>query len=179
MNRFWDIFFHELGFKSLSDFSKSIFGFKSFVFIIAQIAGSLFSIIMGFTKEWIWDPPSAAIVFVSLILSESFTGTYVAVVIKKEKFDFRKFYNIAPKVVAHIFLLSASFQLGKYSAFLNFWLPNAVFGWFTTRNLIATLLNLIEMKLVKGEFFSYLKKKLGAQDSELLESIERDIKDGK
>lgn len=174
MKRFLQIFIHELGFDNNDHLVRSVFGWKSWALILAQIGGSALTVFVSFVESWIWSPASGVLVFAVLVLTESFTGVWVAVTIKEEKFDFRKFYNIAPKLVAHVLLLALSYNISQHSLVLV-WLPNACFGWFATRNFIATLLNLIQMKLVKGEFAEYIMKRLAIDQKAMVETINKDL----
>lgn len=164
-----------MGFKDLSDLWANMLGWKTGLFAFFQICGSCMSVGVSFIESYVWTPASGAVFFAVMVLAESMTGTYVAVTVKKEKFDFRKFYNVAPKLVAHILLLAFAYNIGQYMPLLV-WFPNAVFGWFATRNFIAIMINLVELKLVKGEFAQFIKGKLKVEDKELAESIERDLK---
>jgi hypothetical protein len=174
MKKFIDIFIHELGFDSQDHLIRTVFGWKSAHLLLAQIGGSALTVVVSIIEDWIWSPASGVVVFAVLVLTESFTGVWVAVKIKDEKFDFRKFYNIAPKLLAHVLLLALAYNISHYSMIMV-WLPNACFGWFATRNFIATLLNLIQMKLVKGEFAEYIMKRLAIDQKDLAESLKKEI----
>lgn len=174
MRDFFRIILHELGFDSFSHLFRSVFGLKGALFAFVQVSATSLAIAASFIKEWVWDPPSGAVVFGILVLVESLMGTYVAITIRKEKFNFRKFYNIAPKFLAHIGLLALAYNMGRHSVLL-IWLPNACFAWFASRNFLAIVLDMIQLRLVKGEFADFLKRKFEIEDAELAETIKNDL----
>lgn len=167
---FFKLFFQELGFSDIDNFFKQVFFINKSIFIYVQSAGAIISILFAFTKDWIWDPPSGAVIFIILVLIESMTSTMVAIRVHKEKFNYIKFYSIAPKLLSHLMLLSLSFNIGNHSLLLA-WLPNACFGWFAARNFLTISINLIELNMVKGEFAEFVKQKLAVKDKEMADTI--------
>lgn len=166
--------FQEIGYINHVDFFKSVFGVKASFFVFMQAFFTGFSVFIAFVEEWIWDPPLGAGIIFILIVGESITGAMVAHK-KGNKFNIKKFYRSVPMLVSHIFILALAHNIGKVEPTL-IWLPNAVFGWFAMRNFLAVLFDLVTLKLLRGEFVTFITGKLKVDNTRIAESIDHDLK---
>ena len=153
------IVFQEFGFESPSEFPKAVIGSK---YLIAEAILTTGVVFWAFVKDWLWDPPGAAIFLLVLIIVESITGATVAIVIKKEKFNPKKLYRSVPVLVSHILVLVIIHNIAKFEPTL-FFLQNAVFAWFSIRNGLSIISDLVQLKLINVEFLSFFKDKIASK----------------
>ena len=108
---------------------------------------------------WVWSPPSAAYFILILLLVESITGTLVAVMVKKEVFNVKKFARTLPILVSHILILAICHNIGKFEPLLS-WMTSAAFSWFSTRTALNIFIDLADLKFLKGEFVEFIRGKI-------------------
>jgi hypothetical protein len=174
-NTLYELLMNEWGFESVSQMVKTTFGVKSTLFIALQTSLAGFNVFMAFAKEWIWDPPRAIGVIMLLIIVETITGAIVAVKSGKQ-FDPKKFGSGFIVLMAHVFMMAMAHNIANIEPSL-FWLTNAFFGWFAMRNFLSIMKDLIFLKLVRGEFFDFIKNKLNLKDEMSAKSIKKDLDD--
>jgi hypothetical protein len=165
---------HETGYDSMSSFFKSAMGLKSLMFVLLQAGLAFFNVLMAFVQEWVWDPPLAVGIMGVLIILETITGSVVAMK-KGVEFDPKKFGSGFLILLVHVIVLAITHNIAKVEPAL-FWLTNAAFGWFVMRNFLSLLKDLVFLKLIRGEFFEFVKSKLHLKDEVMMKKIDNDLK---
>ena len=131
---FYSIFWSEMGFESASDFLRAVFISQKGLFLIVHSTLAFLLSLNPLVQTFIWDPPKAYWILVILIAADTITGMLVALIVRKEKFNRKKFYRSVPILVAHTFFFAMVHNGASVSESLNF-LPTLVFNWFFIRNL--------------------------------------------
>lgn len=147
-----------IGYDSIYSAFNQIFLMKSKLITISILLFSVLSGVFIFIENWIFSPAITYYTFVVLSLAESIAGTLRATIINHEKFNFEKALRIIPKILSHTFCLSAAWYMSKSDPVLS-WMPSTVFIYFSTHNFIKTVIHLVELKYVEGDFADFIRKK--------------------
>jgi len=177
---FSQIFWAEMGFESATDFIRSVFIAQKGLFLVAHSVLAFMLSLHPFVQTYIWDPPKAYYILAILIAADTITGMLVALVVRKEKFNRKKFYRSGPILVAHTFFFAMVHNGASVSQSLNF-LPTLIFNWFFIRNLWSIITDFQSMRLAKADFVNFFKKEmkdklnieLGAKDKKPDQSDEQ------
>lgn len=172
---FSGLFFGELGFKNCRDYLKTVFGFKDYIYISWESIAAAFAAIMAFTDQYVWSPPAAISVIFILVVADMITGAIVAVKVKKEIFDPKKWYRSVPVLASHAFVFIMIHNITKIEPTLGF-MSNVTFGWFAMRNLISVIYDLVALKYMRAEFLNYFRTKTPGG---LVDSVEKTLEKDK
>lgn len=120
---------------------------------------------LGFMEKWIFAPFYTYAVFMCLMLAEAILGTIKAIYFQKEKFNWDKFLRIAPKFLAHNFALMSAFHMAKAEELFS-WMPSTIFIFFGIQNFMKSIMHLVDMKFLEGNFANFMKEKF-SQNNEI------------
>jgi hypothetical protein len=155
----WDDVWTSLGFEGVMDFLGNTLvnhSFKSFLIQLWVVSAVLISYEFTQTMEtWVFSPFTSVILITVMVVLDTMLGAYVALR-QGEDFNIAKFTRLAPILISHLLIMSFSFHMSKIDGFLFGWLPQAVFAFFSGRNLMSIVRNMVVMKWLRGDFLQYL-----------------------
>ncbi len=152
-----------LGFDSWSNMMHNILMYRDSAFT-TKVAVASFGIgLLAMFEDWVFAPAYTYFVFIAVSVSESIFGTIKNVWREKNKFDLDKAIRIVPKVIAHTFALSAAWHMSKADP-LFAWMPSTVFVFFTSQNFLKTVLHLVDLGWMDGNFANFIRDKFTAKN---------------
>jgi hypothetical protein len=157
MFKFYSQIWNALGFDGLFDFlaiTLANHSLKSFVVQI-MIATAMVGTFPYYVEEWVFSPFTGVMLITIMVVVDTLLGAFVALK-QGECFNIAKFTRLAPILLSHLIVLSFSFHMAKIDNFLFAWLPEAVFAFFSGRNLMSIVRNMVIMKWLRGDFLQYL-----------------------
>jgi hypothetical protein len=150
-------FWHDLGFDGFFDFLAITFynhSAKSF-FIQITVASATALSFSSFVEQWIYNPASAVWLIVFMVLTDTLLGAFVAIK-QNEAFNLAKFTRMAPILISHLVVMSVSWHMSQIDNTIFSWLPQAVFAFFSGRNLMGIVRNMVILKWLNGNFVQFL-----------------------
>lgn len=159
-----------IGYNSLTNAFHQIFLIKN-----KFLASSVFMVSIGggliiWIERWVYSPGATYVVFLALTIAESVFGTVKSTWYLHEKFDLTKSARIIPKIIAHSFALSSAWHMAQSDVLLG-WMPSTIFIYFSTQNFLKTILHMIDMKWMDGNFANFIREKF------VLNNVQDDKKD--
>ena len=151
------------GFDSWSNMVNNILMYRDFAFTSKVAVISFFIGLLTMFEDWVFAPAYTYFVFIAVSLAESICGTIKNVWKEKKKFDLDKAIRIVPKVIAHTFALSTAWHMSQ-ADILFAWMPSAVFVYFTSQNFLKTLLHLVDLGWMDGDFANFIRDKFTAKN---------------
>jgi len=147
-----------IGYNSVTNAFHQIFLVKNKI-----LASSVFLISIGggifiWIEQWVYSPGTTYIVFLALTVSESIFGTIKSTWYSQEKFDLNKSTRVIPKIIAHSFALSSAWHMAQSDVLLG-WMPSTIFIYFSTQNFLKTIIHMIDMKWMDGDFARFIRGK--------------------
>lgn len=146
-----------LGFDGLFDFLAMTLANHSFKSLFVQVilAAAVVGTFPYYVEQWIYQPFTGVVLITVMVVVDTLLGALVALR-EGESFNIAKFTRLAPILLSHLLVLSCSFHMAKIDDLLFSWLPQAVFAFFTGRNLMSIVRNMVIMKWLRGDFLQYL-----------------------
>lgn len=164
------IFWNTLGFQDFSDYINIAIINKSMKLFMIQLALAASVIpIQNFVEDWVFKPHTAVWLITLMCLADSLLGAYIAIK-KGEIFCINKFTRLAPILISHLSIMSMAYHMSVIDPFLFNWLPEAVFAFFSGRNLMSIIRHAVIMKWVRGDFVNYLIERI---KPDIVDSIEK------
>jgi hypothetical protein len=147
---------NDLGFDGMGDFVAITFWNHSAKSFLVQVllAGTVMTC-SSFVEEWIYSPASAVWLIVFMVVAETLLGAFVAIK-QNEAFNIAKFTRLAPILISHLVVMSVSWHMSQIDNTIFSWLPQAVFAFFSGRNLMGIVRNMVLLKWLNGNFVQFL-----------------------
>jgi len=124
-----------LGFKSGGDLLSGALGWQAYGAGVLKwlAAGTLVTSVVSFCTRWIWNPPSALFLLLSLDLANGWYGYQVAKKLKGEPFKWNEFTRLGGVMLSTLIVMGAVRNvINSYPYYEP--LADVVFGWlFTVR----------------------------------------------
>lgn len=133
--------------------------------------------VSGWIESWVFSPAYTYVVFIGLMLAEINFGTFKAIRVDKERFDWDKAARIVPKFIAHTFALSAAFHMAKAEPLFT-WMPSTVFIFFSAQNFMKSILHLVDMNALPESFANFMRDKF-SQNNDFTLTKKKDESDKK
>jgi hypothetical protein len=149
---------HALGYDSFTTLLDQLLIIKNKTFAVSVFFLSIGGGFFVWIEQWIFSPGTTYLVFVALTVSESIFGTIKSLWYNKNKFQIDKSARIIPKLIAHTFALSAAWHLANADPLLG-WMPSTIFIYFSTQNFLKSILHMIDMKWMDGNFADFIRGK--------------------
>ena len=151
-------FSHAWGFDSWTSMWTQLLMFRDTAFTGKVFMLSLCAGIFIWLEEWVFAPLHVLIVFTGMTVAESIFGAIKSQMVEKEKFHLDKFIRVIPKIIAHTFALSAAWHMSKADPLFS-WMPSTVFIFFTSQNFLKTILHLVALGWMDGNFARFIQDK--------------------
>jgi hypothetical protein len=142
-----------LGFESVSDFIKSLFGVQ---YALVVTPASIIGGVSYFITKYIWDSPEAIYTLCALMVADWITG--IAKSVKMRKFDVSRVVRIPVYFIVTHFLIGISWNMAKGNALFGF-LPGMVFIGFCSVYFVSIVQNLVYLNLLPKELAVLIEKK--------------------
>lgn len=149
---------HALGYSSFSVALDQLLLIKNKAFAVGLFLLSLGGGFFLWIEQWVFSPGTTYVVFVGLTVAESVCGTIKSIWYNGEQFEIDKSARVIPKLIAHTFALSAAWHLANADPLLG-WMPSTVFIYFSSQNFLKTVLHMIDMKWMDGDFANFIRGK--------------------
>lgn len=127
----------ELGFSSASDLVQSLVGFFSPRLAFLQVGTACATCVLGFIREWVYDPPFALFLIVGLIITETLLVAAVRHKVSKQ-LEERSFNRAVVILIVYVGLMMVAYWFQKADPLYGF-LPKLVFGFFGMRLFISVV----------------------------------------
>jgi bacteriorhodopsin len=157
MKNIWYHIWESLGFESLTNYLAITFANQSAksVFVQVVVGTTAAAALPPLVEKWVYFPISAIVLISAMVVVDTLLGAFVAIK-DGEEFNIAKFTRLAPILISHLSVMSASFHMAQIDTFLFSWLPQAVFAFFAGRNLMSIVRNMVILKWLRGDFLQYL-----------------------
>jgi len=156
---FTDIF-REWGFESPTDYVKTVLGVKSMTAAITPAAIKLSFVGLGLClslwSSWVWHPPGASFLILSMDLVNAWYGYQVARQIKGEKFNRLKFQKTYSIIISDILLMSMIHQAIKYFPYYASG-RDVLFSYLFGFKFTGVFNHFVMLKLQSGSLMGYFR----------------------
>lgn len=160
----FEFFLESIGFDSIEDYIKTIFGLK-YKFLVLLTFLYSFNLSL-FIKNNIWDNLYEINFLLMLMVIDFITGIIKSFKNFKQRVTFRSKYipRKLGSAISYFIILYMGYNLNKITPSLFFWFPYVALNTFYIVETVSILENLFEMGFINKNFMDFIKDKLNIKN---------------